>query len=197
MKKRIFAWILVGAVLIGGCGGARKTEQTESLTQEQQDSIGEAMASRADAMAESMAGQVDVELPEIAIGESIVDQLDSMQAAVIEGYTGEVDLAGAWQDEVSKRAGMKVEANEDGTYSIMVSWSSSFDETACWEITGTWNPDMGALTYEEGTFYVLKEGEKTGEETTEGGFYKEGEKIRWSDSKNKEDSVFVKIEKAE
>jgi hypothetical protein len=68
MKKIIFAGILAGAVLIGGCGGAKEPEKTESLTQEQQDSIAEAMTSKVDEMVESLVGQADVELPEITIG---------------------------------------------------------------------------------------------------------------------------------
>ena len=180
MKKIIFAGILAGAVLIGGCGGAKEPEKTESLTQEQQDSIAEAMTSKVDEMVESLAGQADVELPEIALGGSeITDPAGG-------------DLVGSWQDEVSERAGMDVTENEDGTYSILVSWGSSFDETACWEITGTWDENLGGLTYDDGSYYIVKNGEKTGEETTNGGFYKEGEKLRWKDSKNEEDAVFVK-----
>lgn len=200
MKKIIFAGILAGAVLIGGCGGAKEPEKTESLTQEQQDSIAEAMTSKVDEMVESLAGQADVELPEITIGGiditdpagGAIGELDSMESAMLGNYTGEVDLVGSWQDEVSERAGMDVTENEDGTYSILVSWSSSFDETACWEITGSWDENLGGLTYDDGSYYIVKNGEKTGEETTNGGFYKEGEKLRWKDSKNEEDAVFVK-----
>ena len=34
--------------------------------------------------------------------------------------------------------------------------------------------------------------EKTAEETTKGGFFKENEKVRWNDSKLEEDALFVR-----
>ena len=201
MRKMKFTVILLGAALLSGCGGAKEPAKTESLTQEEQNALGESLSSKIDAMMESALSGAEVELPEIAIGDGgnegaedpIGEALDSMQSAMLEGFVGEVDLAGSWQDEVSKRAVMTAAKNEDGSYSILIKWGGSAAETACWEITGTWNADIGGFAYEDGKYYVLKNGEeKTGEETTKGGFFKENEKVRWNDSKLEEDALFVR-----
>ena len=114
-------------------------------------------------------------------------------------FTGEMDLAGHWEDEVSKRASMDVTANEDGSYNILVHWGGSATETAIWEIHGTYDPVSGMLSYEDGAYSIHTVGEDgketvSGEETTKGTFMKEGNKLRWSDSKNSDDGLFVKAE---
>ncbi len=201
MKTLKVTTIILTAVLLAGCGAAKEPEQAESLTQEQQDSIAADVESQMDAMLEDLIGGSGVELPEIPVGDSemtdpmdtIPGELGDMHDAMLGDFTGDMDLAGSWQDEVGQRASMEVTENEDGSYAITITWSSSADETATWEISGTWDPEFGGLTYEDGAYYVTKTGfERSEEETTEGALMKEGEKVRWTDSKIENDAVFVK-----
>lgn len=110
----------------------------------------------------------------------------------------DISLAGSWQDEVSQRASMDVKKNEDGSYDILVSWGSSASETSTWEIHGTYDAQSGTLTYDNGKYSVHTWDEKdnetiSGEETTKGSFSNEGDKLRWKDSKNSADGLFVKV----
>ena len=110
----------------------------------------------------------------------------------------ETSLAGSWQDEVSQRASMDVKKNEDGSYDILVSWGSSAFETSTWEIHGTYDAQSGTLTYDNGKYSVHTWDEKdnetiSGEETTKGSFSNEGDKLRWKDSKNSGEGLFVRI----
>ena len=123
---------------------------------------------------------------------------DSIQNEVLADFTGKMDLAGSWQDEVSKRATMDVTANEDGSYDIVINWAGSATEKAVWQIHGTYDEVSGMLSYEDGKYTVHTWDEKnnetvSGEEITKGVLMKEGEKLRWQDSKNSEDGVFVKM----
>ena len=122
---------------------------------------------------------------------------DSIQNEVLADFTGKMDLAGSWQDEVSKRATMDVTANEDGSYDIVINWAGSATEKAVWQIHGTYDEVSGMLSYEDGKYTVHTWDEKNNEtvsdeEITKGVLMKEGEKLRWQDSKNSEDGVFVK-----
>ena len=96
---------------------------------------------------------------------------------LLEDFVGEMDLSGSWDDEVSKRASMDVTKNEDGSYNITVHWGGSATETAIWEIH-TFD-DKGNETI-------------SGEEKTSGAFMKEGDKLRWQDSKNADMGLFSK-----
>lgn len=123
---------------------------------------------------------------------------DSIQNEVLADFTGKMDLAGSWQDEVSKRATMDVTANEDGSYDIVVNWGGSATEKAVWQIHGTYDEVSGMLSYEDGRYSIHTWDENdnetvSDEEVTKGAFMKEGEKLRWQDSKNSEDGVFVKM----
>ena len=122
---------------------------------------------------------------------------DSIQNEVLADFTGKMDLAGSWQDEVSKRATMDVTANEDGSYDIVVNWGGSATEKAVWQIHGTYDEVSGMLSYEDGRYSIHTWDENdnetvSDEEVTKGAFMKEGEKLRWQDSKNSEDGLFVK-----
>ena len=124
---------------------------------------------------------------------------DAGNAAVLQEFTGEMDLTGSWDDEVSQRASMEVARNDDGSYEIRVHWGSSARETAVWEIHGTYDEAAGMLSYEDGEFtiHTWEDQNKetiSGKEITKGAFMKEGSKLRWSDSQNSEDCVFVKAE---
>ena len=126
------------------------------------------------------------------------EEVEKEGAEYIKQFIGEMDLAGSWEDEVSQRAGMDVEQNEDGTYYIRVHWGGSATETAIWEIRGHYDEVSGMLAYYEGLYSVHTFDENnnetiTDEDTTEGAFMKEGDKLRWKDSKNSEDGLFVKV----
>ena len=123
---------------------------------------------------------------------------DSIQNEILSDFTGKMDLAGSWQDEISKRATMDVTANEDGSYDIVINWAGSATEKAVWQIHGTYDEVSGMLSYEDGRYSIHTWDENdnetvSDEEVTKGAFMKEGEKLRWQDSKNSEDGVFVKM----
>lgn len=135
---------------------------------------------------------------EAVTAEAAVSEAEEQIDGFLDEISGEMDLSGSWEDEVSQRAGMDVTKNEDGSYDILVHWGSSAFETAIWEIHGTYDPVSGMLSYDDGKFYVRsvdKDENETvsDEETTEGAFMKEGEKLRWQDSRNTEDGLFVKM----
>ena len=109
-----------------------------------------------------------------------------------------MDLTGSWQDEVSQRATMDVEKSETGTYHILIHWASGAKEASTWEISGTYDETSGMLSYENGNYTVHTWDENDNEtiseeEVTKGTLMKEGDKLRWSDSKNEEDGLFVKV----
>ncbi len=173
------------AVLAAGCS---KQEPAAELSEEEQDQMGEELAAQVDQEAAAATEQAE--------GEEAVSQADQMTEEVLSDFVGEMDLAGSWQDEISQRAVMDVTQKEDGSYEILVHWGASAVESANWEIHGTYDPVSGMLSYEDGRFFHLKfENDKeeiSDEQTTQGTFMKEGDKLRWSDSMNEEDGVFVK-----
>ena len=116
---------------------------------------------------------------------------------LLEDFVGDMDLSGSWEDEVSKRASMDVVKNEDGSYDITVHWGGSATETAIWTIHGEYDPTSGMLSYEDGSYSIHTVDDKgnetiSGEEKTNGAFMKEGDKLRWQDSKNAEQGLFSK-----
>lgn len=127
-----------------------------------------------------------------------VEEADAKKDEFLEDFTGEMDLTGSWQDEVSQRATMDVEKAETGTYHILIHWASGAKEASTWEISGTYDETSGMLSYENGSYTVHTWDENDNEtiseeDVTKGALMKEGDKIRWSDSKNEEDCVFVKV----
>ena len=94
---------------------------------------------------------------------------------LLEDFVGEMDLSGSWDDEVSKRASME----------------------AIWEIHGEYDPVSGMLSYDDGNYSIHTFDDKgnetiSGEEKTSGAFMKEGDKLRWQDSKNADMGLFSK-----
>ena len=131
--------------------------------------------------------------------ETIVEEAEEQVDEVLQDFTGEMDLAGSWEDEISQRAGMDIVRNDDGSYDIRVHWGGSATETAIWEIHGTYDEVSGMLSYEDGRYSILTLDENknetiSGEEKTSGTFMKEGDKLRWKDSKNSDDGLFVKVQ---
>ena len=127
-----------------------------------------------------------------------VEEADAKKDEFLADFTGEIDLTGNWQDEVSQRATMDVEKAETGTYHILIHWASGAKEASTWEISGTYDETSGMLSYENGNYTVHtwdeNDNETISEEgVTKGVLMKEGDKLRWSDSKNEEDCLFVKV----
>lgn len=127
-----------------------------------------------------------------------VEETDAKKDEFLADFTGEMDLTGSWQDEVSQRATMDVEKAETGTYHILIHWASGAKEASTWEISGTYDETSGMLSYENGNYTVHTWDENDNEtiseeEVTKGTLMKEGDKLRWSDSKNEEDGLFVKV----
>ena len=127
-----------------------------------------------------------------------VEEADAKKDEFLADFTGEMDLTGSWQDEVSQRATMDVEKAETGTYHILIHWASGAKEASTWEISGTYDETSGMLSYENGNYTVhtwdeIDNDTISEEEVTKGALMKEGDKLRWSDSKNEEDGLFVKV----
>ena len=127
-----------------------------------------------------------------------VEEADAKKDEFLADFTGEMGLTGSWQDEVSQRATMDVEKAETGTYHILIHWASGAKEASTWEISGTYDETSGMLSYENGNYSVHTWDEDdnetiSDEEVTKGALMKEGDKLRWSDSKNEEDGLFVKV----
>lgn len=127
-----------------------------------------------------------------------VEAADAMAEEFLSDFTDEMNLTGSWQDEVSQRATMDVEKFETGTYYIHIHWSSGASEESLWEITGTYDETSGMLSYENGNYSVITWDENgketiTEEDVTKGSLMKEGDKLRWTDSKIEEDGLFVKV----
>lgn len=127
-----------------------------------------------------------------------VEEADAKKDEFLADFTGEMDLTGSWQDEVSQRATMDVEKSETGTYHILIHWASGAKEASTWEISGTYDETSGMLSYENGNYTVHTWDENDNEtiseeEVTKGTLMKEGDKLRWSDSKIEEDGLFVKV----
>ena len=127
-----------------------------------------------------------------------VEEADAKKDEFLEDFTGEMDLTGSWQDEVSQRATMDVEKAETGTYHILIHWASGAKEASTWEVSGTYDETSGMLSYENGSYTVHTWDENDKEtvsegEVTKGTLMKEGDKLRWSDSKNEDDCIFVKV----
>ena len=184
----IMTMAVMMAFSVTACGNRQNTdsgqqvpnpEEVAEQTEDQED--------QAQALAEEAQETVEQAESEVQAVE------DSIQNEVLADFTGKMDLAGSWQDEVSKRATMDVTANEDGSYDIVVNWGGSATEKAVWQIHGTYDEVSGMLSYEDGRYSIHTDNETVSdEEVTKGAFMKEGEKLRWQDSKNSEDGLFVK-----
>ena len=188
----IMTMAVMMAFSVTACGNRQNTdsgqqvpnpEEVAEQTEDQED--------QAQALAEEAQETVEQAESEVQAVE------DSIQNEVLADFTGKMDLAGSWQDEVSKRATMDVTANEDGSYDIVVNWGGSATEKAVWQIHGTYDEVSGMLSYEDGRYSIHTWDENdnetvSDEAVTKGAFMKEGEKLRWQDSKNSEDGLFVK-----
>ena len=146
---------------------------------------------------EASSGEVD---PQAVVEEAQkeVEEADAKKEEFLAEFTDEMHLTGSWQDEVSQRATMDVEKFETGTYDIHIHWSSGASEESLWEITGTYDETSGMLSYENGNYSVITWDENgketiTEEDVTKGSLMKEGDKLRWTDSKIEEDGLFVKV----
>ncbi len=179
MKKRIITAMML-TMAVAAMTACSKSESSQ-MTQEEMTQMGEEMAEEADAMSEEM-----------------LEETESMTGDFLEDYVGEMELEGTWTDEISGRAEMDITALEDSTYDVLVHWGSSASEAAIWEFTGSYDPASGNLSYTDAKHYTLvfnEDGEETvkDETTTEGALLKEGDKLRWQDSANEEDCIFVNV----
>ena len=194
--------LILGAAMLAACG--QPQTQPAKLTAEEQNRLGEKLAGMTDQMisdAIQTAEEVEHGAQDIIAhgGGEIAGALHGAEAGgLLHNFTGEMELAGSWQDEVSQRAMMDVEKLEDGSYHILISWGGGAFETAIWEIYGSYDPVSGMLSYEDGAFSVHtwdENGNETvsEEEKTAGALLREGDKLRWQDSRNEETGLFVRI----
>ncbi len=177
------------------------TEMKDSLLEDAADMkdsiLGQAQGLQDQMAAEEAMGQAGSDQNITAAGEKISEGADGLAGT----FSGAMGLMGSWQDEVSQRAMMEVSRVKDQTYLFKVTWGGSATESAVWEIEATYDEASGMANYSDGKYYILtvdENGKETisGEESTSGAFMKEGEKLRWQDSKNVaggvETPVFVK-----
>ena len=137
------------------------------------------------------------ETPETTEATAEAEDTTEDESAAVDDFTGDFDLEGSWIDEVSKRATMDVIKNSDGSYDILVSWGGGVNESAKWQIHGQYDEKSGMLSYTDGKYAIHTfddDGKETlsDETTTEGAFLLEDGKLRWQDSKNSEDGLFVR-----
>ena len=170
MKKKLFilGTLVISVYAMTACGGKQETPAPTPETV--QETVEETVQDAAEATE-----------PENLLGD----------------FVGEMDLSGSWDDEVSKRASMDVTKNEDGSYNITVHWGGSATETAIWEIHGEYDPVSGFFFNDTATTEIYTFDDKgnetvSGEEKTSGAFMKEGDKLRWQDSKNADMGLFSK-----
>ena len=93
----------------------------------------------------------EVEAAQEAAEETVKEASDAAKPEnALEDFTGDMDLSGSWDDEVSQRASMDVVKNEYGSYNINVHWGGRATETAIWTIHGESDPTSAMLSSDEG-----------------------------------------------
>ena len=218
MKRQ---WLIVGTFLMAAAlftACAKKPPETMA-PEAQSAAAAEALAqvesmgtSIAESLGISTPGNIGFEIPGVggavagAAAESAAESLAGASEGigtaevpqVLAEYTGNLDIAGSWQDEVSKRATMEVQEMDDGTCLVSISWGGSATESAEWVINGKYDPVSGMLSYTDGAYAIYTwdaqgNGSVSDEEVTKGALMMEGEKLRWQDSKLEKDAVFVKL----
>lgn len=180
MKKKLFVLttLIISVYAMTACGKGKETPVSS------QEAVQEA-AKEAEAVQET-------------VEETVKETAEATEPEnLLEDFVGDMDLSGSWDDEISKRASMDVTKNEDGSYDITVHWGGSATETAIWTIHGEFDPVSGMLSYEGGNYSIHTVDDKgnetiSGEEKTSGAFMKEGDKLRWQDSKNADTGLFSK-----
>ena len=114
------------------------------------------------------------------VEETVQDAAEATEPENLLGdFVGEMALPGSWEDNIT------------------VHWGGSATETAIWEIHGEYDPVSGMLSYDDGNYSIHTFDDKgnetvSGEEKTSGAFMKEGDKLRWQDSKNADAGLFSK-----
>ena len=181
MKKKllILTTLIISVYALTACGGGK--QEAPAPTPEAVEQAAEEAEAVQETVEETVQEAAEATEPENLLGD----------------FVGEMDLSGSWDDEVSKRASMDVTKNEDGSYDITVHWGASATETAIWTIHGEYDPTSGMLSYDDGNYSIHTFDDKgnetiSGEEKTSGAFMKEGDKLRWQDSKNADAGLFSK-----
>ena len=187
---------MLAAFTLTACRVNANNTEKEPAAEETAKPAAEGAAEEAAAQAQAQ-GNDAIEAAEVQ-GNDAVEDAEAQTEAVLGEFAGEMDLAGSWEDEISMRAGMDCVRNEDGSYDIRVHWGGSAWETAVWEIHGTYDEASGMLSYEDGKYSIHTFDDKnqetvSGEKTTSGVFMKEGDKLRWQDSENSGEGLFVKV----
>ena len=184
----IMSMAVMMAFSMTACGSKQNTDSGQQVPNPEE------VAAQAEQEAQDLAEQAQETVEQ---AESEAQAVEQKTDELLADFTGKMDLAGSWQDEISKRATMDVTANEDGSYDIVINWAGSATEKAVWQIHGTYDEVSGMLSYQDGQYSIHTWDENNNEtvsdeEVTTGALMKEGEKLRWQDSKNSEDGLFVK-----
>ena len=204
--------LILGAAMLAACG--QPQTQPAKLMAEEQNRLGEKLAGMTDQMisdAMQTAEEVEHGAQDIIAhgGGEIAGALHGAEAGgLLHNFTGEMELEAAVVEALKEGDTLtvgqysepieKIEKLEDGSYHILISWGGGAFETAIWEIYGSYDPVSGMLSYEDGAFSVHtwdENGNETvsEEEKTAGALLREGDKLRWQDSRNEETGLFARI----
>ena len=102
-KKLLIIATLIGSILVMTACGNKKEDVPSSAQEAVQEASVETEAAQ-EAVTETEAVQ------------EVIEQTEA--ESVLEDFTGDMDLSGSWDDEISKRASMDITKNEDGSYTV-------------------------------------------------------------------------------
>ncbi len=111
-------------------------------------------------------------------------------------------MLGRWAEKIAGRGLITIMGGENGTYDVVIDWSSSAFEKACWEMTATAQDD-GSLRYENGRHFIRTYTSET--EYTDAEQYTNGtgtftlnsaNEIMWQDDVDHagDDTVFISVD---
>ena len=86
-----------------------------------------------------------------------------------ESYTGEMDFAGNWVDTEDENLTMIITGTGENEYDMIAYLGKTASEAGSWQMHGTYDPSSGTLTYEGGSYCLLKmnpDGKETREDET-------------------------------
>ena len=134
---------------------------------------------------------------------------DTRASAVVQEWfdavaeaNGVSPMLGRWAEKIAGRGLITIMGGENGTYNVVIDWSSSAFEKAFWEMTATAQED-GSLHYENGRHYIRTYTSET--EYTDAEQYANGtgsfalnsaNEIMWQDDVDHagDDAVFISVD---
>jgi len=134
-----------------------------------------------------------------ACGQEPVD-IDVEEGAVLVETIEPEQIIGAWAEEIAGRGYIEISQNEDGTFAIVIDWSSSYAESYHWEMTGSIDEDKIVYSNCKKEKFVWDDEGVQQEctvisENTSGEFeLTDDGKLEWDGDDEGDEGVFVKVE---